>query len=109
MLGFPLEQRVHPITINHIQEHAMETTSLQELAERLFDYLTGYGRGQPEKLQQLMAFDDWQRLARSELERRRMALVGMLDSELLEAIASGDIYVDRIARDVLKRSTGQKS
>lgn len=87
----------------------MTETSLQELAERLSDTLTGYGRGQPDKLRQLMEFDDWQRLARSELERRRMALVGTLDSELLEAIANGDIYVDRIARDVLKHSTGQES
>lgn len=87
----------------------MDQTSPQELAERLSDTLTGYGQGHPEKLQQLMAFDDWQRLARNELERRRMALVGMLDSELLEAIASGDIYVDRVARDVLKRSTGRES
>ncbi len=87
----------------------MDQPSPQELAERLSDYLTGYGQGHPEKLQQLMAFDEWQRLARSELERRRMALVGMLDSELLEAIASGDIYVDRIARDVLKRSAGRES
>ena len=87
----------------------MDQTSLQELAERLSDYLSGYGQGHPEKLQQLMEFDDWQRLARSELERRRMALVGTLDSELLEAIANGDIYVDRIARDVLKRSAGRES
>ena len=87
----------------------MNDTSPQELAERLSDYLTGYGQGHPDKLRQLMEFDDWQRLAHSELERRRMALVGTLDSELLEAIANGDIYVDRIARDVLKRSTGQES
>lgn len=63
---------------------------------------TGYGRDRHGNLKNLIGYDDWQQTAKRELDRRATEAITSLDSETLIAIAQGEIFVDRIARDVLK-------
>lgn len=79
------------------------TRTPEELVEALTDYLTGYGRDRPDDLKKLMAYEYWQQAAQRELERRATEVLTGLDSETLAAIAQGEIFMDRIARDALKR------
>lgn len=80
----------------------METRNPQELAEGLHHYLTGYGRGEPDKLKMLIAYDHWQEIARNELQRRAHEVITRLDAETLHAIANCEVLVERVARDVLR-------
>lgn len=56
----------------------------------------------------LIAYDDWQQTAKRELDRRATEVTTSLDSETLIAIAQGEIFVDRVARDVLKTLQAKK-
>lgn len=75
-------------------------TAADAKIEALKDVLRGFGRSDQAALQRLSMFDDWQRVAAAELERRATQLVEALDEETLRAIAAGDIDFQAVCRDV---------
>lgn len=63
-------------------------------------YLSGMGRGNPMALVFVAGYAEWQKVASQELDRRAVALlVGLADRELL-LIASAQLDLCEIARDV---------
>ncbi len=64
------------------------------------DILRGFGRGNEAALVALQNVDDWQRIARAELERRATAIVQALDDDTLRAIAAGEIDLPALCREV---------
>lgn len=75
-------------------------TTTADSTAALKDFLRGFGRNNQEALQRLSLFDDWQRVAATELERRATQLVESLDDETLRRIAAGDIDFKAVCRDV---------
>ena len=73
----------------------------EQLEESLSNYLTGYGSGRPENLQQIIAYGDWRQRARNEVERRIGELAERLDTETLIEIAEGRIDITDVAQRVL--------
>lgn len=65
------------------------------LAGRLEDYMRGFAKSQPERLEAL-ARVDWRGAARAEL-LRRAPLVAVMDDELLAAVAAGELDPGEIA------------
>ena len=89
-----------------MQDQTTNTTedakkSSAQLEESLFHFLTGYGRGRPEHLEQVIRYPHWQARARVELDRRMGEFAEQLDMETLIAIAEGHIDIVRIAKRVL--------
>lgn len=66
------------------------------------EVLRGYGRANAAGLTSLMDVEDWQRIARQELERRATSIVQALDDATLEAIAAGEIDMRAMCRQVLE-------
>lgn len=66
------------------------------------EVLRGYGRANAVGLASLMDVEDWQRIARQELERRATSIVQALDDATLEAIAAGEIDMRAMCRQVLE-------
>ena len=64
------------------------------------ELLRGFGRGNEEALHRLATFDDWRRVAASEIERRTTLIVQSLDDDTLKAIASGSIDFQALCREV---------
>lgn len=64
------------------------------------EVLRGYGRANEAALASLMDVQDWQRIARQELERRATSIVQVLDDETLEAIAVGSLDMRAMCRQV---------
>lgn len=64
------------------------------------EVLRGYGRADEAALASLMDEQDWQRIARHELERRATSIVQVLDDETLEAIAVGSLDMRAMCRQV---------
>lgn len=87
----------------------MQTRTTDELAEGLHAYLTGYGNREPGNLDVLIAYDRWREIARAELERRAQEVIGRLDVDTLQAIARGDLQVERIAQRVRSELIGAES
>lgn len=75
-------------------------TTANAKIEALREVLRGFGRSDQAALQRLSLFDDWQRVAAAELERRATQIVEALDEETLRAIAAGDIDFQAVCRDV---------
>lgn len=59
-----------------------------------------YGRANEAALASLMDVQDWQRIARQELERRATSIVQALDDATLEAIAAGTLDMRAMCRQV---------
>ena len=74
-----------------------------ELAQHARDYLSGYGRHDLARLQQLARFDAWQPMAQMEIERRACSLLQSFSPELLQAIADGTVRIDQIAGEVAEQ------
>lgn len=64
------------------------------------EVLRGYGRANEAALASLMDVQDWQRIARQELERRATSIVQALDDATLEAIAAGTLDMRAMCRQV---------
>lgn len=73
------------------------TTTTTETAKEV---LRGYGRANEAALASLMDVQDWQRIARQELERRATSIVQALDDATLEAIAAGTLDMRAMCRQV---------
>ena len=73
------------------------TTATTETAKEV---LRGYGRANEAALASLMDVQDWQRIARQELERRATSIVQALDDATLEAIAAGTLDMLAMCRQV---------
>ena len=64
------------------------------------EVLRGYGRTNEAALVSLLDVQDWQRIARQELERRATSIVQALDDAILEAIAAGTLDMRAMCRQV---------
>lgn len=64
------------------------------------EILRGYGRTNETALASLLDVQDWQRIARQELERRATRIVQALDDEALNAIASGSLDMRALCQTV---------
>ena len=64
------------------------------------EVLRGYGRTNEAALVSLLDVQDWQRIARQELERRATSIVQALDDTTLEAIAAGTLDMRAMCRQV---------
>lgn len=73
----------------------MKTTKKDEL----LDYMRGYART-PAGRRALASDYDWRPHARIELERRRAAFLGVLPDELQEGIASGELDISELAKQL---------
>ena len=80
---------------------AKTNQTTEQLEESLYHYLSGYGRGCPENLHQVIAYGDWRQRARNEVERRIGELAERLDTETLIEIAEGRIDITEVAQRVL--------
>lgn len=78
----------------HIQQKVSPSTAA---ANRLKDYLRGYGRNQVEKLDQLASLNGWEAAATQVLQARRFALLSAFDDELLNFIERGQVSVQEAA------------
>jgi hypothetical protein len=78
-----------------------DTQTSAQLEENLFHYLTGYGRGRPDLLAQIIDYQHWQARAQAEVERRMTELVERIDIETLTAMAEGRIDIAQVAKRVL--------
>lgn len=85
----------------------METQDPRELAEQIKDYLRGMKRVRADHLPRLADFDNWQELARREVERRATHIIQMLDDAQLAAIVAGKINVPAAIRDVMAEEGAQ--
>jgi len=79
----------------------MQPTEPRDLAEQLKHYFRGMKRVRADHLPQLAHFDDWQRLALREIERRATGIVEMLDDAILAAIADGHLDPAAAIREVI--------
>ena len=70
-------------------------------AEATKDILLGYGKRDQAALASLLEGQDWQRIARQELERRATSIVQVLDVDALEAIASGAMDMRAVCQQAL--------
>lgn len=68
------------------------------IEQNLTDYLSGYTRKNPAARAHVIAYPDWQRMARVELDRRASSLLSVLPEEELRAIADGQVNLPELAR-----------
>jgi hypothetical protein len=69
-----------------------------EIEQNLLDFLTGYARTNPKRLEHVATYSDWQRIARVELDRRATRLLEALTDAELWSIADGKISLKELAR-----------
>jgi hypothetical protein len=70
--------------------------------EHLTDYLTGYGHHDRQRLTEVANYPDWKTRAKAELDRRMTQLIETLPSELVTAIATGEVDMGEVAEQLLK-------
>ena len=70
------------------------TTDIERI---LTDYLSGFVRNRPANRALLLHYQDWQRMAKQELDRRSCRLLELLPDDVLRAIAQGDIDMAKLA------------
>ncbi len=75
----------------------MNQRSDQTLAEGLFHFLSGYVRGCPEHLAQVLRYPHWQERAKAEVEHQITQIIESLDLETVAAIAEGRVDVPAVA------------
>lgn len=68
------------------------------IEQSLTEYLGGYTRRSPANRAHVIAYPDWQRMARLELDRRAAWLLEGLPDEELQAIAQGEVSLADLAR-----------
>ena len=69
------------------------------------DFLRGHLRAAPTAAEDLLRFADWRRVAAQELEARATRIVQALDDDALKAIASGEIDLPEVVREVAAEKT----
>lgn len=70
-------------------------------------YLSGMGRGNPAALAFVAGYAEWQKVASQELDRRAVALLaGLVDKELM-LIASAQLDLCQLARQVQAELGGE--
>ncbi len=70
--------------------------------ETVEDVVRGYGKANAAGLTTLMEVDDWQRIARQEIERRATGIIQVLEDATLRGIAAGEIDMRAVCRQVLE-------
>lgn len=71
---------------------------MTQIEQNLMDYLSGYTRNNPAARAHVIGYQDWQRMARLELDRRASSLLSVLPEEELNAIAEGGVSLPEIAK-----------
>lgn len=66
------------------------------------DVVRGYGKANAAGLATLTEVDDWQRIARQEIERRATGIIQVLEIATLRGIAAGEIDMRAVCRQVLE-------
>ncbi|MBG7114745.1 hypothetical protein GHU20_13675 [Pseudomonas aeruginosa] len=79
---------------------ALSPAAQEQIEQRLADYLSGYVRNSPANLAHVIDYQDWQRMARLELDRRASKLLAVLPEEELQAIAEGRVSLSDLARSL---------
>ncbi|PQA82727.1 hypothetical protein C5F52_14200 [Limnohabitans sp. TS-CS-82] len=74
---------------------------MSEIEQHLTDYLTGYGRADQGKLMAVASYSDWQRMAQHELDRRAARLLELFGEDELQAIASGQVSLPKLASQLM--------
>lgn len=77
--------------------------------ETVEDVVRGYGKANAAGLAALMAVEDWQRIARQEIERRATGIVQVLENATLRGIAAGEIDMRAVCRQVLEEQGRARS
>ena len=73
------------------------------------DVVRGYGKANAAGLATLMEVEDWQRIARQEIERRATGIIQALDNATLRGIAAGEIDMRAVCRQVLEEQGRARS
>jgi hypothetical protein len=73
---------------------------MSTIVDGIKEILQGFARKDPAGLANLLVIQDWDRIAEQELERRATIVVQSLDDESLGAIASGEVDLQAICRDI---------
>lgn len=95
-----LVKSLHEINYHSLATVVADLISDDNAAATVKDVLRGYGRNDNKALGGLCAIDDWQRIARQELERRATRIVQALDETTLEVIAAGGLDFTALCREV---------
>lgn len=66
--------------------------------DQLMDYASGFVQRSPQNLALLFLHQDWQAMARLELNRRAAAFIQLLPDEILHAIAAGELVIPDLAQ-----------
>lgn len=74
----------------------METNN----ASVLLDYMRGYAGSNPYNLELLQRDQQWEALARAELDRRYAAFIAALPDSVLEDIAAGALNITELAKQL---------
>jgi len=75
--------------------------NIKTISENTAAFLTGYGRGSPERLQFIIDCTDWPYMANEAIRQRRAQFLESLDTETLEAIASHKLDLNKLAAELL--------
>ena len=73
---------------------------MSTIVEGIKEVLQGFARKDPAGLANLLVIQDWDRIAKQELERRATIVVQSLDDEALGAIASGAVDLQAICLNI---------
>lgn len=95
-----LVKSLHEINYHSLATVVADLVSDDNAAATVKDVLRGYGRNDNKALGGLCAIDDWQKIARQELERRATRIVQVLDEATLEVIAAGGLDFTALCREV---------
>jgi hypothetical protein len=75
--------------------------NIKTITENMTAFLTGYGRGSPDRLQFIIQCTDWPFMANEAIRHRRAQFLESLDMETLEAIASQKLDLQQLAAKLL--------
>ncbi|HFZ1921798.1 MULTISPECIES: hypothetical protein [Pseudomonadota] len=73
---------------------------MTSIEQSLADYLGGYTRNNPANRAHIVNYQDWQRMARLELDRRAASLLSVLPDEELRAIAEGQVSLPELVKNL---------
>ncbi|HGL5374051.1 TPA: hypothetical protein ACKFCW_002923 [Citrobacter farmeri] len=70
----------------------------KQIEQNLTNYLAGFVKNSPDNIELVLQYQDWQRMARLELDRRATRLLELFSDAELRAIAEGDVSLPDLVR-----------
>ena len=70
----------------------------KQIEQNLTNYLAGFVKNSPDNIELVLQYQDWQRMARLELDRRATRLLELFSDADLRAIAEGDVSLPDLVR-----------